>query len=77
MRVGLRQWSCGWQHRGRVTARMLYLMFVRMAGWIVLLACSSPPKYVELSALRHELATVRPWVSVQAWVSPWTAPGPR
>ena len=26
------RWSWGWQHRGLVTLRMLYLMFVRLAG---------------------------------------------
>ena len=32
LRVRLRQWSCGWQHRGLVMVRMLYLMFVRLDG---------------------------------------------
>jgi len=31
-----RQSSCGWQHRGLVTLRMLYLVFVRPAGWMAL-----------------------------------------
>jgi hypothetical protein len=41
-----------------VTIRMLYLMFVRLAGWIVL-ACSSASKDAELLMLRQEVAVLR------------------
>jgi hypothetical protein len=33
-------WLVGWQDRRLVRARMLYLMFVCLTGWMVLLAGS-------------------------------------
>src|SRR3954447_5165851 len=38
---------------------MLYLIFVRLAGWIALLARSSASKDAELLVLRHEVAVLR------------------
>ena len=39
--------------------RMLYLMFVRVTGWLALLARSSASKDAELLLLRQELAVLR------------------
>jgi hypothetical protein len=38
---------------------MLYLMFVRVAGWMALLARSAAPEDAELLMLRQEVAALR------------------
>ena len=39
--------------------RLLYLIMVRLFGWLGLLACSGAAKNVEILILRHEVAVLR------------------
>jgi putative transposase len=55
----LSQWSLDWQDGRLVTIRMLYLIFVRLTGWLALLARSSASKDAELLVLRQEVAVLR------------------
>jgi len=60
--------------------RMLYLIFVRLAGWMALVARSSASKDAELLVLRQEVAVLRrqnPKPKLDLSILRWQAAGRR
>jgi putative transposase len=45
--------------RGRVSLRLLYLIFSQLLSWLTLLPCAPSSKDIELLVLRYEVAVLR------------------
>jgi putative transposase len=53
-----------------VSFRLLYLIFIRLLGWLTLLNRASSSKDVEILILRHEVAVLRRTNPNRAWTGP-------
>ena len=54
-------------HDPRVSVRLLYLIFQRVLGLVILLGRTSATKDIELLVLRHEVAVLRRRAHDRAW----------
>jgi putative transposase len=60
-----------------VSLRLLYMIFVRLWGWLVLLGRPTAPKDIELLVLRHEVAVLRRTSPSPGWTGPTVRSSPR
>jgi putative transposase len=60
-----------------VSLRLLYLIFVRLCGRLILLGRSSASKNAELLVLRHEVAVLRRTNPRPGWIRPTAQSSPR
>jgi putative transposase len=60
-----------------VSLRLLYLIFVRRCGWLILLGRSSASKEAELLVLRHQVAVLRRANPRPRWTGPTAQSSPR
>ena len=54
------------RHDDQSCVRLLYLIFIRVCGWLALLGRSPASKNVELLVLRHEVAVFAPHQTCQS-----------
>jgi putative transposase len=60
-----------------VSIRLLYLIFIRLGGWLVLVGRSTASKDIELLVLRHEVAVLCRASPGPGWTGPTARSSPR
>ena len=60
-----------------MSLRLLYLIFIRVCGWLVLLGRSSASENAGLLVLRHEVAVLRRATGGHGWTGPAALSSPR